>query len=41
MKPVVAVVKPLKLDDVEAALTEIGLPGITMTETRGFGRQRA
>jgi len=40
MKLVTAVVKPFKLDDVKAALTEIGLPGITVTEVRGFGRQR-
>lgn len=40
MKMVTAVVKPFKLDDVKAALTEIGLPGITVTEVRGFGRQR-
>ena len=40
MKMVTAIVKPFKLDDVKAALTEIGLPGITVTEVRGFGRQR-
>jgi nitrogen regulatory protein P-II 1 len=40
MKLVVAVVKPFKLDDVKSALTEIGLPGITVSEVRGFGRQR-
>src|SRR6202521_4261480 len=40
MKLVTAVVKPFKLEDVKAALTEIGLPGITVTEVRGFGRQR-
>ena len=40
MKLVTAVVKPFKLDDVKTALTEIGLPGITVTEVRGFGRQR-
>src|ERR1700730_16861942 len=40
MKLVTAVVQPFKLDDVKAALTEIGLPGITVTEVRGFGRQR-
>jgi nitrogen regulatory protein P-II 1 len=40
VKLVVAVVKPFKLDDVKSALTEIGLPGITVTEVRGFGRQR-
>jgi nitrogen regulatory protein P-II 1 len=40
MKLVTAVVKPFKVDDVKVALTEIGLPGITVTEVRGFGRQR-
>ena len=40
MKIVTAIVKPFKLDDVKDALTEIGLPGITVTEVRGFGRQR-
>ena len=40
MKMVTAIVKPFKLDDVKAALTEIGLPGITVTEVLGFGRQR-
>jgi nitrogen regulatory protein P-II 1 len=37
---VTAVVKPFKLDDVKDALTQLGLPGITITEVRGFGRQR-
>ncbi len=40
MKLITAIVKPFKLDDVKAALTEIGLPGITVTEVVGFGRQR-
>src|SRR5256712_9710470 len=40
MKLITAIVKPFKLDDVKTALTEIGLPGITVTEVRGFGRQR-
>ena len=40
MKMVTAIVKPFKLEDVKAALTEIGLPGITVTEVLGFGRQR-
>ena len=40
MKLVTAIVKPFKLDDVKDALSEIGLPGITVTEVRGFGRQR-
>ena len=40
MKLVTAIVKPFKLDDVKAALVELNLPGITITETKGFGRQR-
>ena len=40
MKLVTAVVKPFKLDDVKDALSEAGLTGITITEVRGFGRQR-
>ena len=40
MRLVTAVVKPFKLDDVKDALTQLGLPGITITEVRGFGRQR-
>jgi len=40
MKLVTALVKPFKLDDVKEALTELGLPGITITESKGFGRQR-
>ena len=40
MKLVVGIVKPFKLDDVKAALTELGLTGMTVTEVRGFGRQR-
>ena len=40
MKLVTALVKPFKLDEVKAALTELGLPGITITESKGFGRQR-
>ena len=36
MKLVTAIVKPFKLEDVKAALTEIGLPGITVTEVVGF-----
>src|SRR5438270_5102052 len=40
MKLVTAVVKPFKLDDVKSALADVGLPGITVTEVRGFGRQR-
>jgi nitrogen regulatory protein P-II 1 len=37
---IVAVIKPFKLDDVKAALTEVGLQGLTITEVQGFGRQR-
>ena len=40
MRLVTAIVKPFKLDDVKDALTQLGLPGITVTEVRGFGRQR-
>ena len=40
MKLITAIVKPFKLDDVKEALKDIGVPGITVTEARGFGRQR-
>ncbi|MDF1780676.1 MAG: P-II family nitrogen regulator [Alcanivoracaceae bacterium] len=40
MKLITAVVKPFKLDDVRDALSEIGIQGMTITEVRGFGRQR-
>jgi nitrogen regulatory protein P-II 1 len=40
MRLVTAIVKPFKLDEVKDALTQLGLPGITVTEVRGFGRQR-
>jgi nitrogen regulatory protein P-II 1 len=40
MRLVTALVKPFKLDDVKEALTALGLPGITVTESKGFGRQR-
>ena len=40
MKLIVAVIKPFKLDDVKAALTEAGLQGLTVSEVQGFGRQR-
>lgn len=40
MKLVVAIVKPFKLDDVKAALKGRGVPGITVSEVQGFGRQR-
>mgnify|MGYP000197292969 CR=1 FL=1 len=41
MKQVTSVVKPLKLDDVREALSEIGIEGITVTEVKGVGRQKA
>jgi len=40
MKLIIAIIKPFKLDDVRQALTEIGAQGITVTEVKGFGRQR-
>jgi nitrogen regulatory protein P-II 1 len=40
MKLVVAIVKPFKVDDVKEALREIGVAGLTVSEARGFGRQR-
>jgi nitrogen regulatory protein P-II 1 len=40
VKLITAIIKPFKLDDVKSALTELGLGGITVTEARGFGRQR-
>ena len=40
MKMITAIIKPFKLDDVHEALLEIGIPGITISETRGFGRQK-
>ena len=40
MKKVEAVIKPFKLDEVKEALHEIGIQGITVTEAKGFGRQR-
>jgi nitrogen regulatory protein P-II 1 len=40
MKKIEAIIKPFKLDDVKEALQEIGLTGITVTEARGFGRQK-
>src|SRR5216683_2638203 len=40
MKKVEAIIKPFKLDDVKEALTEIGVIGMTVTEVRGFGRQK-
>jgi len=40
MKLVSAIIKPFKLDDVREALSEIGVAGITVTEVKGFGRQK-
>ena len=40
MKKVEAIIKPFKLDEVKEALQEIGLQGITVTEAKGFGRQK-
>ena len=40
MKMVTAVIKPFKLDDVREALSEIGVQGITVSEVKGFGRQK-
>jgi len=40
MKLVMAVIKPFKLDEVRDSLTELGIQGITVTEVRGFGRQK-
>jgi nitrogen regulatory protein P-II 2 len=40
MKLVTAVIKPFKLDDVREALSDIGMQGITVTEVKGFGRQK-
>ena len=40
MKMVVAIVKPFKLDDVREALTPLGVQGLTVSEVKGFGRQK-
>ena len=40
MKKIEAIIKPFKLDDVKEALQEIGLQGMTVTDIRGFGRQK-
>ncbi|MEH6634311.1 MAG: P-II family nitrogen regulator [Halioglobus sp.] len=40
MKLITAIVKPFKLDDVREALSDIGVQGITVTEVKGFGRQK-
>ena len=40
MKFVTAILKPFKLDDVREALSDVGISGITVTEVKGFGRQK-
>lgn len=40
MKMITAIIKPFKLDDVRDALSEVGVQGMTVTEVRGFGRQK-
>ena len=40
MKIVTAIIKPFKLDDVRDALSEVGVQGVTVTEVKGFGRQK-
>jgi nitrogen regulatory protein P-II 2 len=40
MKMIMAIIKPFRLDDVREAVAEIGIQGITVTEVKGFGRQR-
>jgi len=40
MKMVTAIIKPFKLDEVREALSEIGVQGVTVTEVKGFGRQK-
>jgi len=40
MKLITAIIKPFKLDDVREALSEIGVTGVTVTEVKGFGRQK-
>ncbi|MDF7673834.1 P-II family nitrogen regulator [Acetobacteraceae bacterium ESL0709] len=40
MKLVIAIIKPFKLDDVREALTQLGIQGLTVSEVRGFGRQK-
>ncbi len=40
MKMVVAIIKPFKLEDVRKALDEIGIEGLTVTEVKGYGRQK-
>jgi nitrogen regulatory protein P-II 2 len=40
MKLITAIIKPFKLDDVRAALSQVGVQGVTVTEVKGFGRQK-
>ncbi|EKT54357.1 P-II family nitrogen regulator [Providencia burhodogranariea] len=40
MKYIIAIIKPFKLDEVREALSDIGIQGLTITEVRGFGRQK-
>ena len=40
MKQIVAIIKPFKLDDVRESLSEIGVQGLTVSEVKGFGRQK-
>jgi nitrogen regulatory protein P-II 2 len=40
MKLITAIIKPFKLDEVRQAVSEVGVQGVTVTEVRGFGRQR-
>ena len=40
MKKIEAIIKPFKLDEVKAALAEVGIQGMTLTEVKGFGRQK-
>lgn len=40
MKKIEAIIKPFKLDDVREALTDVGITGMTVTEAKGFGRQK-
>lgn len=40
MKLITAIIKPFKLDDIRDALSEIGIKGLTVTEVKGFGRQK-
>jgi nitrogen regulatory protein P-II 2 len=40
MKLITAIIKPFKLDDVRQAISDVGVQGVTVTEIRGFGRQR-